>query len=113
MDKSDLEPAAPVLPVTEDPKPSAYAWYVASVLTLTYILSFIDRKLPFILVESIKHDLNLSDTQIGLLNGVVFTLVYAVAAIPIPETSGAMMRTLKNADMKPVNASTPMPVSRL
>ncbi|ODT88529.1 MAG: hypothetical protein ABS78_06695 [Phenylobacterium sp. SCN 70-31] len=63
--------------------PGVYAWYVAVVLVLAYALSFLDRKLPFILVESIKHDLSLSDTQIGLLTGVMFALVYSTVAIPI------------------------------
>ena len=86
MDKNDTlssEPVPTSSTSADDVKPTIYAWYVASVLTVTYVLAFIDRKLPFILVESIKHDLSLSDTQIGLLTGVVFTLVYAVAGIPI------------------------------
>jgi predicted MFS family arabinose efflux permease len=60
-----------------------YAWYVVAVLMLAYALSFIDRKIPFILAESIKHDLKLNDTELGLLTGMAFTLVYATAAIPI------------------------------
>lgn len=61
--------------------------YPASVslalLACVYVLSFVDRKLPFILIEAIKSDLNLSDTQIGLMTGVAFTLIYAVAGIPL------------------------------
>lgn len=67
----------------EDEKPTAYAWYVAVILMLVYTLSFIDRKLPFILVQAIKKDLNLSDTQIGLLTGIMFALVYSTIAIPL------------------------------
>jgi predicted MFS family arabinose efflux permease len=67
---------------TEKP-PGPYAWYVAVILMSAYALSFIDRKLPFILVESIKRDLHVSDTQIGLLTGVMFALVYSTVAIPI------------------------------
>lgn len=52
-------------------------------LMAVYCLSFIDRKLPFILVESIKGDLHLSDTQIGLLTGLVFAGVYSLAALPL------------------------------
>lgn len=61
----------------------AYSWYVASTLLAIYIFSFVDRKLPFILVEPIKRDLGLSDTEIGLLTGIVFSLVYAIAALPL------------------------------
>ena len=79
----DLERPAPIEPRSTSPKPMPYAWYVVAVLMLAYALSFIDRKIPFILAESIKHDLNLSDTELGLLTGMAFTLVYATAAIPI------------------------------
>ena len=68
---------------TAEPPPGPYAWYVAVVLMLVFALSFIDRKLPFILVESIKRDLSLSDTQIGLLTGAMFAIVYSTVAIPI------------------------------
>jgi predicted MFS family arabinose efflux permease len=54
---------------------------VLTVLLLVNVVNFIDRQLPFILMESIKHDLHLSDSEIGLLAGVVFALVYSVAAL--------------------------------
>jgi predicted MFS family arabinose efflux permease len=54
---------------------------VLAVLLLVNIVNFIDRQLPFILMESIKHELRLSDSQIGLLAGLVFALVYSVAAL--------------------------------
>ncbi len=56
-------------------------------MMLAYTLSFIDRKLPFILAESIKHDLQLSDTQLGLLTGGMFATVYAIAGIPLARLS--------------------------
>lgn len=46
-------------------------------------LNLIDRNLPFILAEDIKRDLAMSDTQIGLLGGLVFAVVYTFAGIPI------------------------------
>jgi predicted MFS family arabinose efflux permease len=68
-------------------RPGLYAWYVVVVLMLVYILSMIDRKFPYILVESIKADLHLSDTQIGLLTGVMFAAIYSTVAIPIAALS--------------------------
>jgi predicted MFS family arabinose efflux permease len=67
----------------EERRPSGYAWYVVIMLMLVYTLSFIDRKLPFILVEAIREDLHLSDTQIGLLTGLMFFVIYCLAAIPL------------------------------
>lgn len=69
-----------------------YSWYVASVLMVVYVLSFIDRKLPFILVESIKRDLDLSDTQVGLLTGLVFSLIYATASLPLARVADRSSR---------------------
>jgi MFS family permease len=64
------------------PRP-AYAWYVVSVLTVAYIFSFIDRQILNLLVVPIQEDLNLSDTQIGLLQGIAFALFYTLMGIPI------------------------------
>jgi predicted MFS family arabinose efflux permease len=64
-------------------RPGGYAWYVCVMLMLVYTLGFVDRKLPFILVEAIKKDLHLSDTQIGLLTGLMFFVVNCLATIPL------------------------------
>ena len=68
------------------------SWYTLFVLMLAYVLCLMDRKLPFILVEPIRHDLNLSDTQIGLLTGLVFTLVYSTSAIPVARLADRFSR---------------------
>jgi predicted MFS family arabinose efflux permease len=54
---------------------------------LCHILASIDTRLPFILVEALKRDLELNDTQIGLITGPVFSLTYAICAIPIAKLS--------------------------
>jgi MFS family permease len=60
-----------------------YAWYVAGVLTLTQIVSYLDRFLPSLLLQPIKHDLHLSDFQIGLLLGPAFVVFYVILGIPV------------------------------
>lgn len=57
--------------------------YALSVLVVVYTFNFIDRQILSILLEPIKADLFLSDTQLGLLTGFVFALFYAVLGIPI------------------------------
>lgn len=47
------------------------------------ILNMLDRNLLGILAGAIKADLGLSDTQIGLLGGIFFSLVYAVGGLPL------------------------------
>jgi len=60
-----------------------YLWWLMIVLLLVNILNFIDRQSIFILAESIKADLGLSDTDIGLLGGVAFAIVYSTMAVPL------------------------------
>ncbi len=61
----------------------AYAWYVAALLSMAHLVSFIDRFVMGLLVQPIRETLNLSDSQIGLLQGSAFALLYAVAGIPL------------------------------
>ncbi|MGA0557612.1 MFS transporter [Larkinella sp. VNQ87] len=56
-------------------------------LVLVSIFSQVDRILPFILAESIKADLGLSDTQLGLITGMAFSLSYSLASLPLARLS--------------------------
>lgn len=60
-----------------------YAWYVVSILTLAYISSFVDRQILALLVEPIKADFDISDTQMSLLIGMSFALFYTLMGLPI------------------------------
>lgn len=67
-------------------------WIVLALLVAATTLNFVDRQLPFVLIEHIRADLHLSDTQIGLLGGIAFSLVYSLAAIPIARLSDRSSR---------------------
>lgn len=58
-------------------------YYALGLLTVVYSFNFIDRQLLAILQESIKADLLLSDSQLGLLTGFAFALFYVTAGLPI------------------------------
>ena len=60
-----------------------YRNYVLVMLTLVYVFNFVDRQLLVILQESIKKELRLSDTQLGLLSGFTFAIFYVTLGIPI------------------------------
>ncbi|AWL29177.1 MFS transporter [Acinetobacter defluvii] len=64
-------------------KSSAYAWYVVLLCMLAYIFSFIDRQILALMIEPIKADLNLTDTQFSLLHGLAFSLFYAFMGLPL------------------------------
>lgn len=53
------------------------------ILLVVYVFNFIDRQIVNILAEPIARDLELSDTQIGLMTGLAFALFYTVLGIPI------------------------------
>ena len=58
------------------------AWLTVIVLLVAAIISFIDRQLLSLLIDPIKHDLGVSDFQMGLLVGPAFALFHALAGIP-------------------------------
>jgi MFS family permease len=60
-----------------------YAWYVVVVLFIAYTSSFIDRIIMSLLVEPIKRDLVLSDTQFSLLHGFAFAIFYTLMGLPL------------------------------
>jgi len=60
-----------------------YSWYVVGVLMLAYTNSFIDRQILSLLIEPIRADLDISDTQVSLLAGIAFTLFYTLLGVPI------------------------------
>ena len=57
--------------------------YVLFLLLMLTILSFVDRQVLTILLDPIKHELALTDTQLGALTGVFFSLFYAAAGLPL------------------------------
>jgi MFS family permease len=65
----------------------AYRHYVLAALTLAYTLNFLDRGLMVLLLQPIKEDLHLSDTQLGFLTGIAFGLFYATLGLPIARWS--------------------------
>jgi MFS family permease len=61
---------------------SARAWTLVALLVLGYTLAFVDRQILTLLVEPVKRDLGITDTQFSLLAGLAFTLFYTVMGIP-------------------------------
>ncbi len=70
----------------------AMAWTTVIILSLTYMFSYMDRQILVLLVEPIKHDLHITDTQVSLLTGFAFALVYAVMGIPMGRAADLKVR---------------------
>ena len=63
-------------------------------LTLIYILSFVDRQIVAVLGVQIRDSLMLSNFQIGLLYGPAFSFIYAIAGIPMGRLADKTSRKL-------------------
>jgi MFS family permease len=61
--------------------PPFYAWLVLVLLSLIYISSFVDRQIVAVLGTAIRDDLGFTNTQIGVLYGPAFSLIYAICGI--------------------------------
>ena len=62
---------------------AGYRKYALGLFLLVYIINFVDRQIFSILIEPIRADIELSDTQLGLLGGIAFAIFYTFAGIPI------------------------------
>lgn len=75
--------ASPLVPASSARSLGEHPWFVVAMLGGVYSLNFLDRQLLSILAEPIKRDLLLSDTQLGLLSGIMFALFYTLFGIPV------------------------------
>src|ERR1044072_5055735 len=60
----------------------AHSWYALGVLTLVYVLNFLDRVLIYFMFTPIKAELKFTDLQLGLLGATSFAIFYTVLGIP-------------------------------
>jgi MFS family permease len=79
---------------TTDARPRAglYPYLVLGVLLVVYILNYLDRQLVSILVEPIRKELGFSDTQLGLITGLVFAVFYSICGVPVAWMADRMNR---------------------
>jgi MFS family permease len=67
----------------KDGKATGAAWIALGILLFMYMVSYLDRSILSLLVEPIKHDLHVSDLQMGLVMGLAFALFYGLVGIPM------------------------------
>jgi len=68
---------------TPESAPAPRRFFVLAMLLVVYTFNFVDRQILGILAGPIKHDLGLSDTQLGALGGFAFALLYSTMGIPL------------------------------
>lgn len=69
--------------VAETRRRSRYRRYLLTVLAVVLAFNYVDRLALGLVLENIKTDFHLSDTQLGLLTGVAFALFYSTLGVPI------------------------------
>ncbi|MBX7248917.1 MAG: MFS transporter [Caulobacteraceae bacterium] len=75
-DNTASQPAGPGLS-------DGYKAYALLILVIVYTSNFIDRQIIGTVAQAIKADLKISDTEIGLVSGIAFALLYSLLGIPI------------------------------
>ena len=83
IDTTDATTALPNEGVGSKQSNHRYAWFVAGMLSLAYLLSLVDRYILGVTLEAVKADLHLNDTQLGILQGPSFVFLYVAASIPL------------------------------
>jgi len=64
-------------------KTGPLGWYTVGILAVVSMLSYVDRGVMALFVEPMKRDFGLSDTEMGWLLGLAFTLPYVLVGIPM------------------------------
>lgn len=58
------------------------AWYAAVFLTVASSLATIDRQVLSLMIGPIRRDLHISDTEMGVIGGLAYTLLYSFCTLP-------------------------------
>ncbi|WP_157220999.1 spinster family MFS transporter [Flavisphingomonas formosensis] len=81
--------------------------YALAILTLVYLVNFIDRQIMPVLLPQIKAEFGVSDSALGLLIGPTFAFFYAVLGVPMAMIADRVnRRTLIGASLLLFSAMT-------
>ncbi len=78
-----VQPESPAPPQPAAEPTRAYRYYVLGILVVVYTMNFLDRQILGILAGPIKQELALTDSQLGLMGGLAFALLYSTLGVPI------------------------------
>lgn len=89
---TDIDPSAAADSGARSWPSPARAWYAVGIFTVATVLAFIDRQLLVLLVQPIKADLGISDTEMSFLLGFAFIMFYAFLSLPIARLADVYSR---------------------
>ena len=87
-----MKPGYPETTLRNPVESPAYTRYILALLTTVYVVNYVDRNLLAILLQSIKEDLLLTDSELGLLSGTAFGIFYATLGVPIARLADLFSR---------------------
>lgn len=70
------------------------AWYAVAIFALALMVNFLDRGILALLIQPIKNDLDLSDTEVSLIIGFAFVIFYVFLGLPIARLVDTKSRRL-------------------
>jgi MFS family permease len=77
--------------VTAATKGAAASWWPLAVLVAVNVLNFYDRQVAGAIIEPVRKEFSLTDTQIGALN-TAFTLLYGIVGLPLGRLADKLSR---------------------
>lgn len=83
MTRSSLRSAVPIPPEESLYVSAGRGWYVVGIFTAVWTLSYLDRTITTLLTPALKADLHLTDTDVSLVQGLAFSLFFALAGLPL------------------------------
>ena len=72
---------------------NSYAWYATIILTIAFTLSYIDRQILGVMVEPIRRDLGITDTEFSILQGAAFAISFTIFTVPAGWLTDRMSRS--------------------
>lgn len=68
------------------------AWLLVFVLTAAAVLSYTDRQILSLIVDPVRHSLRLSESEIGLIQGTAFAILYSCVGLPLGRAADLLPR---------------------
>jgi len=72
--------------------PRAQAWWAVAIFAVAAVLSYTDRQILALLVDPIRGDLHISDTQLSILQGAAFAVLYSFIGLPLGRVADLVPR---------------------
>ncbi len=73
-------------------KVPAYSWYALLLLTVVYVLNFIDRMVIYILFTPIQAEMKFSDFELAVLGTTSFVIFYTLLGVPFGRLADRVVR---------------------